>query len=57
MWFFVGRNLVIDGYQVSVMNKVIQVVELGRLRVITPAVRMWTRYGPCLLDKEDNYSR
>jgi len=40
MWFFVDRNLVIDGYQVSAMNRVIQVAELGRLRVIKLAIRM-----------------
>jgi len=40
MWFFVDRNLVIDEYQVAVMNKVIQVGELGRLRAITLAIRM-----------------
>jgi hypothetical protein len=40
MWFFVDRNLVIDGYQVSVMNKVVQVGELGRLQVITLVIRM-----------------
>lgn len=51
------RNLVIDGYQVSVMNSVIQVGELGRLRFATHAIRVWTRDAPCLLDKEGNYSR
>jgi len=39
------------------MNIVIKVGTLGRPQVITLAIRMWTRDGPCLLDKEDNYSR
>jgi hypothetical protein len=40
MWFFLDRNLLTDGYQVSVMNWVIQLGALGRYQAIILAIRM-----------------